>query len=151
MEIVKSGKNIHNSFWDNAATFNFYRKRQTYLRKVLNWCKILFFFKFRECQKTEVRACVNDLTLFTVKDMVAGLCHFVFSSFRPEITPCEKTKRRHAKRRKDEITPCEKTKRRNNATRKDEITKPATRKVEIPTRKDEKTPREKTPFKTVNL
>ena len=65
---------------------------------------------------------------------VAGLCHFVFSSFRPEITP--------RKKRKDEKTPREKTKRRNNATRKDEITKPATRKVEIPTRKDEKTPRE---------
>ena len=40
---------------------------------------------------------------------------------------------------------------RNNATRKDEITKPATRKVEIQTRKEENTPREKTPFKTVNL
>ena len=80
--------------------------------------------------------------------MVAGLCHFVFSSFRPEITPREKTKRRKDATRKDEITPCENTKSRNNATRKDEITKPATRKVEIPTRKDEKTPREKTPFKT---
>ena len=39
------------------------------------------------------------------------------SSFRPEITPREKTKRRHAKRRKDEITPREKTK---SATRKDD-------------------------------
>ena len=47
--------------------------------------------------------------------MVAGLCHFVFSSFRPEITPREK--------RKDEKTPREKTKRRNNAMRKDEKTK----------------------------
>ena len=70
---------------------------------------------------------------------------FVFSPRNNAMRKNEKTKRRHTKRRKDEITPCEKTKRRNNATRKDEITKPATRKVEIPTRKDEKTPREKTP------
>ena len=34
---------------------------------------------------------------------------------------------------------------------KDEVTKPATRNVEIPARKDETTPSEKMPFKTVNL
>ena len=42
--------------------------------------------------------------------MVAGLCYFAFSSFRDEETPCEKTKRRHAKRRKDEKTPYKKMK-----------------------------------------
>ena len=52
--------------------------------------------------------------------MMAGLCHFVFPSFRGEKTPREKTKRRHAKRRH--------AKRRKDAMRK-----------------DEKTPREKTP------
>ena len=67
---------------------------------------------------------------------------------RGEQTPSEKTKIRHAKRRKDE----------KNAKRKDEITpcertKPATRKDEISARKDEKkkTPCEKTPFETLIL
>ena len=71
--------------------------------------------------------------------MVAGLCRFVFSSFRGEKTPHQKTKRRkktHAKKRKDEITPCKKT-------------KPATRKAEILARKDEKKPCEETSFETL--
>ena len=38
--------------------------------------------------------------------MVAGLCHFIFSSFRGEKTPREKTPCEKTKRRK---TPCEKT------------------------------------------
>ena len=75
---------------------------------------------------------------------MAGLCHFVFSSRN---TATRKTKRRHATRRNNAM----RNERRNNATRKDEITKPVTRKVEIPTWKDEKTSCEKTPFQTVNL
>ena len=43
--------------------------------------------------------------------MVAGLCHFVFSTRKDNKTPCEKTKKK---------TPRKKTKRRNNAMRKDE-------------------------------
>ena len=71
--------------------------------------------------------------VFCYLSMVAGLCHFVFSprnkaTRNNEKTPREKTK--HAKRQ-------------NNAMGKDEITKPATRKVEIPTQKDEKTLRKK--------
>ena len=72
--------------------------------------------------------------------MVAGLCHVVFSSFRGERTPREKTKRRK--------TPCEKTKRRNNTMRKDEKTKPATLKEEISSRKDKKKKKKKTNKKT---
>ena len=49
--------------------------------------------------------------------MVAGLCHFVFSPRNSATRKNEKTKRRHAKRRKDEITPREKMK---SATRKDD-------------------------------
>ena len=75
--------------------------------------------------------------------MVAGLCHFVVSSFRLVLWRSEKklknamrkdelTKKRHAKKTT--------TKRRNNARRKDEITKSATREDEKQARKDEKTP-----------
>ena len=70
--------------------------------------------------------------------MVAGVCHFVFLPFRPEIMLREKT-------------PCKKTKRPNDATRKDEVTKSATRKFEIPTRKDGKKHTKRRIFKTVNL
>ena len=51
--------------------------------------------------------------------MVAGLCHFVFSSFRGEKSPSENTRRNGAMRKgektknamqKDEITPCNKMK-----------------------------------------
>ena len=50
--------------------------------------------------------------------MAPGLCHFVLLSFCGERAPREKTKRRHAKRRKDKKK--RHAKRRNNAMRIDE-------------------------------
>ena len=48
-----------------------------------------------------------------------SLLAWLFSSFRLALSCREKTKRRHAKRRKDKITPCEKTKVRHKKKRKD--------------------------------
>ena len=66
--------------------------------------------------------------------MVAGLCHFVFSSFHVEKTPREETKGRHAKRR-------------NNAIRKDETRHAKRRNFSVKRRKK----CEKTPFNTLIL
>ena len=104
-----------------------------------------------ETYRRFIQLTIGIFNVFACVVILYGGWFVLFSPRNNATRKNEKTKRRHAKRRKDEITPCEKTKRRNNATRKDEITKPATRKVEIPTRKDEKTPRQKTPFKIVNL
>ena len=79
--------------------------------------------------------------------MVACLCHFVFSFFRLFAWRYGAAPRRNNAKPKDEITKKRQAKRRNNARRKDEKTKCATRNDEKRARKDEKTPREITPFK----
>ena len=132
-----------------------FRMDQTYLGNKLTWniydncyqpvigCKLfkcIPFFAYFRLWLSKMSFSINDTNVsmvlylvFCYLSMVAGLCHFVFSprnkaTRNNEKTPREKTK--HAKRQ-------------NNAMGKDEITKPATRKVEIPTQKDEKTLRKK--------